>query len=335
MQIPWGGSQRLLNLVCMVGCSLQSSLNSFKCIFYFSSGQSSQNWTLRHVSSLRRLRHIWKMKLQSIGAATKTCLSPVSGQPHEKRGCSSWRKNACVTQNISVTLPKLGRSTRSMHMMGNTPQSETSVGALRIPCFQGPGWSMARMGQEPLNEGRKGMVIRHAAFPWWVFFPHLWEGKRYHPLCHQTSNSTFRSSLSAADLTYYSLEKIAAFRRGDFISAPAHMWASLRTMRAPAQTKGLAPPFAPVLFHCVIISPIFCHGCTLYKCVQMYTVRGCIAVTGKIKSCVANTQPGLLDRGGIIEVCRRCHWDAEWVEHTKWERGKSHVIEHRWIKNMG
>lgn len=188
---------------------------------------------------------------------------------HKKRGCSSWRKDACVTQNISVTLPKLGRSTRSMHMMGNTPQSETSVGALRTPCFQGPGWSMAQMGQEPLNEGRKGMVIRHAAFPWWVFFPHLWEGKRYHPLCHQTSNSTFRSSLSAADLTYYSLEKIAAFRRGDFISAPAHLWASLRTMLAPAQTKGLAPPFAPVLFHCVIISPVFCldvHCTNVYKC---------------------------------------------------------------------
>lgn len=154
-------------------------------------------------------------------------------------------------------------------MMGNTPQLETSVGALRIPGFQGPGWSMARMGQEPLNEGRKGTVIRHAAFPWWFFFPHLREGKLYHPLCHQTSNSTFRSSLSAADLTHYSLEKRAAFRGGDFISAPAHSSASLRMMLASAKTKGLVPPFAPVLSHCGIISPVFCRGIFVH-CAKMH-----------------------------------------------------------------
>lgn len=128
---------------------------------------------------------------------------------------------------------------------------------------------MAWMGQEPLNEGRKGMVIRHAAFPWWVFFPHLWEGKLYHPLCHQTSNSTFRSSLSAADLTYYSLEKIAAFRRGDFILALAYLSASLRMMLASAKTKGLVPPFATLLFHCAIISPIFCRGMFVH-CAKMH-----------------------------------------------------------------
>lgn len=238
---------------------------------FFSSGQSSQHWTLRHVSSLRRLRHIWKMKLQFIGAATKTCPSPVSGQPHKKRGCSSWRKDACVTQNISVTLPKLGRSTCSLHMMGNTPQSETSVGALRTPCFQGPGWSMARIGQESLNEGRKGMVIRHAAFPWWVFFPHLWEGKRYHPLCHQTSNSTFRSSLSAADLTYYSLEKRAAFRRGDFISARlicepplGRCWPLLR----PRVSLLHLLPSSSMVSSSHLFSVVGVHCATVYKCTR-------------------------------------------------------------------
>lgn len=197
------------------------------------------------------------MKLQSIGAAIMTCCpSPVSGQPHKERGCSSWRKDACVTQNTSVTLPKLGRTSFLTYDGKNTPQLETSVGALRTPGFQGPGWSMARMGQEPLHKERKGTVIRHAAFPWWVFFPHLREGKLYHPLCHQTSNSTFRSSLSTADLTHYSLEKRAAFRGGDFISAPAHSSASLRMMLASAKTKGPVPPFAPVLSSRLI----FCHG---------------------------------------------------------------------------
>lgn len=113
---------------------------------------------------------------------------------------------------------------------------------------------MARMEHEALKAGGKGMVIRYAAFLWWVFFPHLWEGSLYHSLCHQASSSTFHSALSTADLTYYSLEKTAAFRRGDFILAPENLSDSLRMMLASAKAMGLIPhlllsSFTVSLFH--------------------------------------------------------------------------------------
>ena len=33
-----------------------------------------------------------------------------------------------------------------------------------------------------------------------------------------------------------------------------------------------------------------------------------------------------------IRVCKRSQPDVELVRHTEWDRGKSHVVEHRLIK---
>lgn len=183
-------------------------------------------------------------------------------------------------------------------MMGNTPQLETSVGALRTPGFQGPGWSMARMGQEPLNEGRKGTVIRHAAFPWWVFFPHLREGFIIPSVTkHRTPPSVLRYQLLTSLIILLRKEQHSEEVTS---SRPRHI-------RQPP-LGWCWPLLKPrVSFLHLLLSSSTVLSSRLFSVMgYLYTVRRCIAVTGKTKKLygqsLARTSGQRRDNRGVQET---------------------------------